>query len=181
MTKRVGGESCSSRRESSPSVNKSVPARGHEKNRLALPYLDRVTRTSSKEASLKRSGRVKSGRPDNRPRACTTPAADDDRRSVCPTYARPFDLLCEGTNRKLAERVGFGAARDVRSMSRQTGRSLEPPTTERRRRKMAETAGFGGASDVRSTSLQTGRPLEPSSVARGGRGDQALLLYFSAT
>ena len=37
---------------------------------------------------------------------------------------------------------GFGAARDVRSTSRQTGRPLEPPTTERERRKLAEREGF---------------------------------------
>jgi hypothetical protein len=43
---------------------------------------------------------------------------------------------------KVAERVGFGAGRDVRSTSRQTGRPPEPPPTERQRRKLAERVGF---------------------------------------
>src|SRR5262252_2418325 len=51
------------------------------------------------------------------------------------------------------ERVGFGAARDVRSTSRQTGRRPEPPTTERQRRKLAERVGFEPTCPLRDKTL----------------------------
>jgi hypothetical protein len=56
-----------------------------------------------------------------------------DGRRLAPTHER---------ERSLAERVGFGAGRDVQRTSRQTGRPLEPPPTERQRRKVAERVGF---------------------------------------
>src|SRR5687768_13558966 len=47
-----------------------------------------------------------------------------------------------GIGRELAERVGFGADSDGRSLSLQTGRPPEPPPMERQRRKVAERVGF---------------------------------------